>query len=102
MFKNHNVSSARANNTPAKGVREPSANMPANNVGTFPVSKGTTHSSKFGTGVKPATQQKGSTQVGKGSSKANTPANNITDTKLPLGTTKHGVGEVPGYLKAKY
>lgn len=73
------------------------ANMPANNKGSFPVSLGSTHSSKFGSGVKPVAAQKGASQ--KGGTKAKMPANNITDKKVALGHTKHAVGEVPSYLK---
>ena len=96
-FKNSNTSPARQGGTPAKGVRKAGANLPANNVGTFPVSLGSTHSSKFGVGVGAKAAQGGLTQS-KGS-KANMPANNKTDKAVKLGTTKHGVGAVPGYLK---
>lgn len=74
------------------------ANMPAINKGAFPVSLGSTHSSKFGAGVKPTAAQKGAKQSGKGG-KANMSANNVTDKKVALGHTKHAVGGVPGYLK---
>ena len=77
------------------------ANMPVSNKGKFPVSLGSTHSSKFGSGVKPATAQKGAKQGSTAKNGANTSANNITDTKLPLGTTHHGVGGVPAYLRKK-
>lgn len=101
-FTNHNARTARADGTKKQGNNPPLAKMPANNSGTFPVSLGTTHKSKFGKGVGPSTKTSGASQQGKGGGKANQPANNVTDTKFALGTTKHGVGEVPGYLKAKY
>lgn len=81
--------------TPHKGDNRPDANMPANNHGTYPV--------KLGSGQKSQFAQSGSGQGGARQSstggKANMPANNVTDRKVSLGTTKHSVGGVPGYLK---
>ncbi len=100
-MKNQNVTGVNLKGIPAQGVSKPSANMPANNHGTFPTKIGAgQHSSKFGNNVKPATAQKGVNQSMTGG-KANTPANNITDNKVVIGHTKHGVGEVPNYLKGR-
>lgn len=98
-MKNTHVTPSRSGSAPATGAGHPKVNMPANNNGTFPVSLGTTHNSKFGQGVKPMAAQGGSNQP-KGS-KANMPANNTTNNGPKLGTTHHAVGEVPGYLKHK-
>ena len=77
------------------------ANMPAKNKGTFPVSLGSTHSSKFGSGVKPMAAQKGAIQGSKAKNGANMSANNKTDNGPALGTTKHAAGTVPAYLRKK-
>lgn len=100
MRSNPHARGANLAGTPKKGDSKPDANMPANNHGTFPVSLGTTHNSKFGKGVGPSQAQSGSSQSSTGG-KANMPANNVTDKKVVLGHTKHGVGEVPGYLKGR-
>lgn len=83
--------------TSAVGDSKPDANMPANNHGTFPVKLGSGQSSKFGQGVGPGQAQKGAVQSA--GVKANMPANNTTNKNVPLGTTHHGVGQSPSYLK---
>ena len=97
MRKNLHSQGARASGTPRQGNVAGDGRMPAKNTGDFPVSLGTTHSSKFGHNVKPASAQQGAKQP-KGS-KAKMPANNVTDRAVKLGNTKHGVGSVPGYLR---
>ena len=98
MRSNPMANGAKANGTPTQGNAKPYAKMPANNVGTFPVSVGAgQHHSKFGNGVGPATAQNGTDQP-KGA-KANIPTGNRTDKAVKLGHTRHGVGEVPGYLR---
>lgn len=91
MRNNSHATPAKASGTKATGNNKPFVNMPANNVGTFPVTMGNTHSSKFA--------KQTSTGGAKAHGKANMPANNTTDKKVVVGHTKHGVGEVPGYLK---
>lgn len=98
------------NARPASQGNDVAANMPANNVGTHSTSLGSTHSSSFkkaahnprsivGQGMdKPTTPNVGGDSGPvKGGSKM--PTNNSTDKKVALGHTKHGVGEVPGYLR---
>jgi hypothetical protein len=97
MRKNHNVQPSRANGVRKQGNNPPLAKLPANNVGTFPVKLGTSHNSAFGSNTGPSKGTNGVTQS-KGS-KANMPANNVTDKAVTLGHTKHGVGQVPSYLK---
>jgi hypothetical protein len=70
------------------------ANMPASNSGKASVPHGTRHSATSIAGGKTSGADPKS-----GGSKPNMPANNVTDKKVNLGHTKHGVGEVPGYLK---
>ena len=43
----------------------------------------------------------GTPKMGDSKADANMPANNITNNGPALGTTKHGVGKVPGYLRSK-
>ena len=99
-MKNMNVTPSKMSGTPKMGDSKADANMPANNHGTFPVKLGSGQNSKFGSGVNGGAAQKGSTQPKTGG-KANMPANNITNNGPALGTTKHGVGKVPGYLRSK-
>jgi hypothetical protein len=98
MRSNPNAHGAHKSGTPRTGDNKADADMPANNHGTYPVKLGAGQKSKFGQGVQPGTAQKGAVQP-KGS-KANMPANNTTDRSVKMGNTKHGVGEVPGYLKS--
>jgi hypothetical protein len=100
MFKNKMAPGVEAKGTPNIGGGKADANMPANNKGTFPVKLGAGQKSKFGQGVGMASAQKGADQ--KSGSKANMQANNVTDRTVKLGNTKHGVGNVPGYLKNSY
>jgi hypothetical protein len=96
--KNPMATGTKAIGTPSQGNGKPYAKLPANNQGTFPVSLGSgQHQSKFGSGVTPSTAQGGTSQS-KGS-KANVPTSNTTDKNVKLGHTKHGVGEVPSYLR---
>lgn len=82
--------------TPSSQGSGAKANMPANNVGTHSANTGTTHKSTFtsaGPNPRNITGPIGS---------ANMPAHNKTGTRgsrKNMGTTKHGVGQVPGYLK---
>ena len=99
-FKNMNVTPTRKAGTPKMGDSKADANMPANNHGTFPVKLGPGMNSKFGSGVKGAAQ-KGAMQGSTAKNKANMSANNHTDNVVKMGTTKHGVGSVPGYLRSK-
>lgn len=98
MRNNPNANPINQSGTPKKGDSKPDANMPANNHGTFPVKLGSGMKSKFGKSTGPAKAQGGTSQP-KGV-KANMPANNTNDKSVKLGHTKHGVGEVPGYLKS--
>ena len=98
-MKNTHVTPSRATGTPSTGNSKPLANMPANNNGTFPYNTGTTHKSAFGQGVSAKAGNTGAKQTKSGG--ANMSANNITDNKVVLGHTKHGVGQVPGYLRSK-
>ena len=100
MRKNPMANPTHASGTPKMGDSKPDANMPSNNHGTFAVKLGSGQNSKFGQGVGPATSVKGAVQP-KGS-KANTPANNVTDRSVKLGHTKHAVGTVPAYLKGQH
>lgn len=94
---NKNVSSSQTHGTQAKGNSAPYANMPANNSTNYPVKLGSGQSSKFakssGGGVSSSSQS--------GSAKGNLPTHNGPSKKVNLGHTKHGVGQVPGYLKGK-
>lgn len=79
-----------------------SVNMPAKNNGTFKPSLGTTHDSKFKqTAAGTPASKKGGSDASKVSAKVNMPANNVTNNTPAMGNTKHGVGQVPGYLKHK-
>jgi hypothetical protein len=100
-FKNKNATPAKAAGTPSTGNAAPYAKLPANNNGTFPVKLGVGQNSNFGKNTGPASAQK-SAQQPKGSAKANLQTHNGPRTNVSLGTTKHGVGEVPGYLQHKY
>lgn len=100
MRKNPMTTVAKKAGTPAIGDNKADADMPANNGGTFPVKLGAGATSKFGHNVGPASSQGGSVQSKTGG-KANLPAKNKSTTTLPLGTTKHAVGQVPSYLKGK-
>jgi len=98
-FKNQNVSPSIQPGTGPKNDRKPDANMPANNNGTFPVKLGGGQESRV-----PAKSTRGPAQggtVAKTAQKANLPTKNKATTPLPLGTTKHPVGGVPGYLRGK-
>jgi hypothetical protein len=96
-FKNQNVSPSRQPGTGAKGDAKPDANMPANNVGTFPVKLGSGQASRFPSTSATGAAQKGAQQ--QAGPKANMPANNTTNKRVSLGTTKHSVGTVPHYLR---
>ncbi|MEI7632139.1 MAG: hypothetical protein WCJ60_02350 [bacterium] len=100
-FKNMNVTPTRKAGTPKMGDSKADANMPANNQGTFPVKLGSAMNSKFGSGVNAGAAQKGAMQGSTAKNKANMSANNHTDNVVKMGTTKHGVGSVPGYLRSK-
>lgn len=83
--------------TPAsQGNSGASANMPANNVGTHATPLGSSHNSTF---KSPGPNPRSITgPIGN----ANMPAHNKTGTRgsrKNMGTTHHGVGQVPGYLK---
>ena len=86
------------------------AKMPASNVGTHAALLGTSHSSTFlkpaptGAGIQNRQDGSKTTDTGKNSStttqgRPNMPANNVTDSKVVLGHTKHAPGTVPGYLR---
>lgn len=86
------------------------AKMPANNIGTHAAPLGTSHKSTFlkpgpvGAGISGRQDGSKTTDTGKNSSTSNNgrpnmPANNVTDSKVVLGHTKHAVGTVPGYLR---
>lgn len=100
MRKNTLVEGTNRANTPNKGESTPGVNMPSNNHGTFPVNLGAGQSSQFGKRTGPSTKTGGVNQSSTGG-KANMAANNTTDKAVVLGHTKHGVGQVPGYLKGR-
>lgn len=72
------------------------SNMPASNKGSASVPHGTRHGK---------TAIVGDTAKGHdpsmGGSKPNMPTKNKGNASVSLGHTKHGVGQVPGYLKGK-
>ena len=101
MFKNMNAKAVEQGN-------HMGAKMPANNIGTHAAPLGTSHKSTFLTpgpvGASISGRQDGSKttndgKVGANSGKPNMPANNVTDNAFKIGTTKHAVGSVPGYLR---
>lgn len=98
MRKNPNVTPAKKAGTVKMGDAKPDANMPANNSGTFPVKLGSGQPSKFGKSVGPGKAQQAVKQSKTGGT-ANMPAANGSSKNVALGTTKHGVGQVPGYLR---
>lgn len=98
-MKNKNVTSSKADGTRATGNNKPLVNLPANNVGTYPVTLGAGQkNSKFshsrGSGNTPASHN--------GPNKANLSTHNNGQKTVPLGTRKHGVGGVPDYLKGRH
>lgn len=95
--KNPNTTPARAKSAPATGNEAPYAKMPANNNGTFPVKLGSGEKSSLGSNVGAASTTTGATQPA--GPRANIPSNNTTDKHVTLGHTKHGVGQVPNYLR---
>lgn len=73
------------------------SNMPAHNTGRANVPKGTRHGQpQVAPNNGPSSKNPSS-----GGSKPNMPAHNVKNTGVSLGHTKHGVGQVPGYLKGK-
>ena len=100
MRKNPMVQGIKAKGTPSKGDSSADANMPANNVGTFPVKLAAGQKSSFGVGVNQKAGQAGYQQKSS-SPKVNMSANNKTDNGPAMGTTHHAVGTVPAYLRAK-
>lgn len=97
-FKNNNVTPAKQAQTPRLGDAAPDAMMPANNTGTFPVKLGAGQKSKF---AKNASKGVTAANQPTGSDKAKIPAHNGPRSNVQLGTTKHGTGSVPGYLRGK-
>lgn len=98
MSSNFLAKGAKAKGTPAKGVSSPSANMPVKNFGTINVPKGTTKGTKI---LGSSNGQSAGKASDFDSRKANMPTSNFQDSKVKLGSTHHGVGQVPGYLKSK-
>lgn len=100
-MKNQLTNGISLSGTGASGDSKPDVNMPANNVTNYPVKLGAGQTSKFGAGTGMGKAQKAATQLS-GSPKVNLQATNTFAKKAALGTTMHGVGKVPGYLRNTY
>lgn len=107
-FKNNNVRGAKARGVGASGNPNPKANMPANNIGMKKVTMGGGKDSTFGNNVKTRGTASGGLNslpakhtgtVNNVGAKLNTTNYVNTGQKAKLGTTKHGVGEAPSYLR---
>lgn len=72
-----------------------SDSMPVSNSGSASVPHGTRHGA---TKVVPGSAATGSAPK-KTSGATHMPVSNVGHKSVPLGNTKHGRGEVPGYLK---
>lgn len=98
MKHNHNARPAKAAGTPTKGNAKPLANMPANNVGNMPVKLGAGKP----TSIVNSSNGKASGSVGTVDNiGAHVNSTNYINTgqKAKLGSTMHGVGQVPAYLR---
>jgi hypothetical protein len=103
-MKNTHTTSVHADNVGFSNNPAPLANMPAKNAPVRSVPLGTTHSSQFAKkGNLPSKAANGNLQPQRAapatSGKPNLPTKNNITTHVPLGTTKHGVGQVPSYLR---
>lgn len=98
MRHNPYVKPSKVAHNPAKGNGKPYTSPPANNVGTMKVPLGTSKGSKI-------VGDSNGTSAGKAgtisSQKTKTPTTNYVNTTFKHGTTMHGVGQVPAYLKGK-
>lgn len=107
-FKNNNVRGAKARGVGPTGNPNPKANMPANNIGMKKVNMGGGKNSTFGQRVNARGTAKGSLNslpaaktgvVNNVGAKLNTTNYVNTGQKAKLGTTHHGIGETPAYLR---
>jgi hypothetical protein len=103
-MKNTHVSPSHADNVGFSNNPAPLANMPAKNAPVRSVPLGTSHKSQFAkSGSVPSKAANGNLQPQRPapatSGRPNLPSKNNTGTHVPLGTTKHGVGQVPSYLR---